>query len=209
MRTKLVVTAGFAAVLLFAGCSSSDSSTDSGDSSGTQQSGTEESGTEESGSADSDSNDSATSAPEGVDVCALADPALLQALGVTGEGEALDRAGTGGPPDIAFDICSWNAAIENPSDPMNNVTVQVVTEGPDAVFNPLEDAITALNSPTPVDVGTNGKIYEGGLIAGGGGVGKTIAFEAEGGKLITVSQTAEVVDVAALTALAQGVEANL
>ena len=204
MRTKLVVTAGFAAVLLFAGCSSSDSSSDSGDSSGTQQS-----GTEESGNADSGSSDSATSAPEGVDVCALADPALLQALGVAGEGEALDRGGENGPPDIAYDICSWNSPIENPDDPINIVTVQVVTEGPDAVINPLEMLLSALDSPTPVDVGTNGKIYEGGLIAGGGGTGRTIVFEADQGKLITVSQTGEDVDVAALTALAQGVEANL
>jgi hypothetical protein len=200
MRTKLVVTASFAAVLLFAGCSSSDSSSDSSPSSTTAT---------DSENSDSGSGDSASSGPESVDACALADPALLQALGVAGEGEALDRAGEDGPPDIAYDICSWNSPIENPDDPINIVTVQVVTEGPDAVINPLEMLLSALDSPTPVDVGTNGKIYEGGLIAGGGGIGRTIVFEAEGGKLITVSQTAEVVDVAALTALAQGVEANL
>jgi len=84
MRTKLVVTAGFAAVLLFAGCSSSDSSSDSSPSSTTAT---------DSDSSDSGSGDSASSGPESVDACALADPALLQALGVAGEGEALDRAG--------------------------------------------------------------------------------------------------------------------
>ncbi|MCX6524353.1 MAG: hypothetical protein NTX58_06230 [Actinobacteria bacterium] len=205
MRKKLVVTAGFAAVLLFAGCSSSDSSTDSSPSSTTAT----DSDSSDSGSSDSDSSDSASSGPESVDACALADPALLQALGVAGEGEALDRGGENGPADVAWNVCTWNAPIVAADDPFNIVTVQVLTEGPDAVVNPLEMFLSALDSPTPVDVGTNGKIYEGGLIAGGGGVGKTIAFEAEGGKLITVSQTAEVVDVAALTALAQGVEANL
>jgi hypothetical protein len=200
MRTKLVVTAGFAAVLLFAGCSSSDSSSDSSPSSTTAT---------DSENSDSGSGDSASSGPESVDACALADPALLQALGITGEGEALDRAGEDGPPDIAYDICSWNSPIENPDDPINIVTVQVVTEGPDAVINPLEMLLSALDSPTPVDVGTNGKIYEGGLIAGGGGIGRTIVFEADQGKLITVSQTGDDVDVAALTALAQGVDDNL
>ena len=198
MRTKLVITAGFAAVLLFAGCSSSDSSTDSSPSSTTA-----------SDSDSSGSSDSASSGPESVDACALADPALLQALGVAGEGEALDRGGENGPPDVAWNVCTWNAAIVAADDPINTVTVQVLTEGPDAVINPLEMLLSALDSPTPVDVGTNGKIYEGGLIAGGGGIGRTIVFEAEEGKLITVSQTAEDVDVAALTALAQGVEANL
>jgi hypothetical protein len=77
------------------------------------------------------------------------------------------------------------------------------------VINPLEMLLSALDSPTPVDVGTNGKIYEGGLIAGGGGIGRTIVFEADQGKLITVSQTGDDVDVAALTALAQGVDENL
>lgn len=198
MRAKYVIAAGFSAALLLAGCSSSDSSSDSSKSS-----------TSASDSDSSGSSDSASSGPESVDACALADPALLQALGVTGEGEALDRAGEDGPPDIAWNVCTWNAPIVAADDPINIVTVQLLTEGPDAVINPLEMLLSALNSPTPVDVGTNGKIYEGGLIAGGGGIGRTIVFEAEEGKLITVSQTAEVVDVAALTALAQGVEANL
>jgi hypothetical protein len=202
MRTKLVVTAGFAAVLLFAGCSSSDSSTDSSPSSTTA-----------SDSDSSGSSDSATSGPDSVDACALADPALLQALGVAGEGEALDRGGENGPPDVAWNVCTWNAPIVAADDPINIVTVQVLTAGPDAVVNPLEILLSSSSgdgpAATPVDVGTDGKLYDFGLISGGGGVGKTIGFGAGTSQLVAVSQVSDAVDVAALTALAQGVAENL
>ena len=202
MRTKLVVTAGFAAVLLFAGCSSSDSSSDSSKSSTTA-----------SDSDSSGSSDSATSGPDSVDACALADPALLQALGVEGEGEALDRGGENGPPDVAWNVCTWNAPIVAADDPINIVTVQVLTAGPDAVVNPLEILLSSSSgdgpAATPVDVGTDGKLYDFGLISGGGGVGKTIGFAAGNDQLVAVSQTGDSVDVADLTALAQGVDDNL
>ena len=202
MRAKLVVTAGFAAVLLFAGCSSSDSSSDSSKSSTTA-----------SDSDSSGSSDSASSGPESVDACALADPALLQALGVAGEGEALDRGGENGPPDVAWNVCTWNAPIVAADDPFNIVTVQVLTEGPDAVVNPLEILLSSSSgdgpAATPVDVGTDGKLYDFGLISGGGGVGKTIGFGAGNDQLVAVSQVSDAVDVAALTDLAQGVDDNL
>ena len=209
MRTKLVVTAGFAAVLLFAGCSSSDSSSDSAKSSSTAAG----SDSSDSGSSDSGSSDSASSGPESVDACALADPALLQALGVAGEGEALDRGGENGPPDIAWNVCTWNAPIVAADDPINIVTVQVLTAGPDAVVNPLEILLSSSSgdgpAATPVDVGTDGMLYDFALLSGGGGVGKTIGFGAGTSQLVAVSQVSDAVDVAALTALAQGVDANL
>ena len=202
MRTKLVVTAGFAAVLLFAGCSSSDSSSESSKSSTTA-----------SDSDSSGSSDSATSGPDSVDACALADPALLQALGVEGEGEALDRGGENGPPDVAWNVCTWNAPIVAADDPINIVTVQVLTAGPDAVVNPLEILLSSSSgdgpAATPVDVGTGGKLYDFALVSGGGGVGKTIGFAAGTDQLVAVSQTGDAVDVADLTALAQGVDDNL
>jgi hypothetical protein len=198
MRTKLVVTAGFAAVLLFAGCSSSDSSSDSSKSSTTA-----------SDSDSSGSSDSATSGPDSVDACALADPALISALGVTGEGEATDRGGKNGPPDIAWNICTWGSLTETGG----LVTVQVLTEGPDAVINPLEILLSSSSgdgpAATPVDVGTGGKLYDFALVSGGGGVGKTIGFAAGTDQLVAVSQTGDSVDVADLTALAQGVDDNL
>ena len=134
-------------------------------------------------------------------------------MGVAGEGEALDRGGENGPPDIAWNVCTWNAPIVAADDPINIVTVQVLTAGPDAVVNPLEILLSSSSgdgpAATPVDVGTDGKLYDFGLISGGGGVGKTIGFGAGTSQLVAVSQVGDAVDVAALTALAQGVEANL
>ena len=198
MRAKYFIVAGFSAALLLAGCSSSDSSSDSSKSSTTA-----------SDSDSSGSSDSATSGPDSVDACGLADPALISALGVTGEGEATDRGGKNGPPDIAWNICTWGSLTET----SGLVTVQVLTEGPDAVVNPLEILLNSSggNAPaaTPVDVGTGGKLYDFALVSGGGGVGKTIGFDAGNSQLVAVSQTGDAVDVAALTALAQGVYENL
>ena len=198
MRAKYFIVAGFSAALLLAGCSSSDSSSDSSKSSTTA-----------SDSDSSGSSDSATSGPDSVDACGLADPALISALGVTGEGEATDRGGKNGPPEIAWNICTWGSLTET----SGLVTVQVLTEGPDAVVNPLEILLNSSggNAPaaTPVDVGTGGKLYDFALVSGGGGVGKTIGFDAGNSQLVAVSQTGDAVDVAALTALAQGVDENL
>jgi hypothetical protein len=132
---------------------------------------------------------------------------------VGGEGDALDRGGENGPPDVAWNVCTWNAPIVAADDPINIVTVQVLTEGPDAVVNPLEILLSSSSgdgpAATPIDVGTDGKLYDFGLIPGGGGVGKTIGFAAGNSQLVAVSQASRAVDVAALTALAQGVDDNL
>ncbi|MEX0768694.1 MAG: hypothetical protein WD029_09500 [Microthrixaceae bacterium] len=206
MRIKLLLGTCSIAILLLVGCSSSGSS-DSPDTSASSGS-TDESSTDES-STDESSTDESSTAPKSVDACALADPNLISALGVAGEGEATDRGGQDGPPDIAWNVCTWGSL----TDDSGLVTVQVLYEGPEAVINPLEILLSNSggSSPpaTPVEVGSDGQLYDFALITGGGGVGKTIGFMADERQLVAVSQTGEDVDVAALTALAQGVDDNL
>jgi|GEM_PF-1189790 len=209
MRIKLLLIVGCAAVLVLSGCSSSGSSDSSDTSASSGNSGNTDAGNTDAGNTDAASTDASGTAPKGVDACALADPSLIAALGLTGTGEPTDRGGKNGPPDIAWNVCTWGSLTED----SGVVTVQVLTAGPDAIVNPLEILLNNSGSDSPavtsVEVGTDAKLYDFALITGGGGVGKTIGFKTDKSQLVAVSQTGADVDVAALTALAQGVASKL
>ena len=212
MRPRLLLPVVLALSLVVAACGGSDDATDDG-SSGTAADATttapDGDAASSDGSSRSDGPDSSDAGTRGedapaLDACALADPAQVQALGVTAEGAVEDRPGGEG---ITWVTCRWG----NLTDETGVVYVQVLTEGADAVVNPLDILLSTAggDDAAPVDVGTDGKLYEFALIAGGGGVGRTIAFTADGNRTVAVSRTGADVDVAALTALAQGVATNL
>jgi hypothetical protein len=199
MRTRLLIPAAVLLALSVGACGGDDSSDDASGSSTTSPEATTTAGD---GTGDAGGT---SGAPEGVDACALADEAQVQALGVNATGEDESRPGGEG---ITWDTCRWGTL----TDETGVVTVQVLTEGPDSVINPLDILLSSAGGekvPTSVDVGTDGQLYEFALITGGGGVGRTIGFTADGDRTVAVSRTGEDVDVAALTALAQGVAANL
>ena len=196
MRRIVPALAGLTTAALLLGACGSDSSKSS-DSTEKSSSSSDKKGATSSGSL------------KALDACKLATDAEIASVGGSGTGEAFDRPPA---PDTQWDSCTWGSLTSGK--PV--VVVQVQQLGPDAPVNALKILLggtgnSAKAPATPVSVGTDGKLYNVAILAGGagGGVGKTIAFKTNDATTVAVSVTGEQVDVPALTALAEKVETNV
>ena len=183
---RLAVATTASLLLLVAGaCSSSESTSTT----------TAPSGGSSSGSSGKDTG----GAVKAVEVCPMVDAAAVTALGLSGPGEP---SSYDGPPGTAVGICSFGSVIDD----SGALVVQVETKSKDAVVDPI---MTVLKNATQT-VGTtavggsDAGIYDIAVIPGGGGVGKTVAWQG-GGHVVVAARTGDNVDAAQLGAVVAGV----
>ena len=195
MRTKILGFGLAAATALFLGACGGGSSSSTSD-------------TTAKGASSTAKQSSGSGSLKAIDACKLATDAQIAAVGGSGTGQPFVRPEV---PDVQWDSCTWGSITSGK--PV--VIIQTQQLGPDAPVNALSILLksgdTAKAPATPVSVGTDGKLYNVALLAGGGGggVGKTIAFQDGNNTTVAVSVTGEKVDVPALTALAEQVAAQV
>jgi hypothetical protein len=136
---------------------------------------------------------------------ALPDPCtLLTSSDVSGLG--VSAGPTLGPKQTATDAlpessCTWGSAIDATG--MVSVVVSTPHNGADA-----GDLLANGANGTSVSVGPDGKLLARAVIAGGGGIGKTIIFH-KSGITVLVAKVGDNVDDGALTAAANSAAGRL
>jgi hypothetical protein len=136
---------------------------------------------------------------------ALPDPCtLLTSSDVSGLG--VSAGPTLGPKQTATDAlpessCTWGSAIDATG--MVSVVVSTPHNGADA-----GDLLANGSNGTSVSAGPDGKLLARAVIAGGGGVGKTIIFH-KSGITVLVAKVGDNVDDGALTAAANSAAGRL
>jgi len=182
-RLALAVTASLLVVGL-AGCSSSDSSDSAAASSTTSAGG---------------GSGAAGGAVDAVEVCPMVDEAAVTALGLSGPGEP---SSYDGPPGTAVGICSFGSIVSD----AGMLVVQVETKSEDAVVDPIMTVLKNATETAPTDASqpSGAKVYDIAVIPGGGGVGRTVAWEGDG-HVVVAGRTGDNVDTAQLETIVAGV----
>lgn len=192
--TAILLLAGLLA--LGAGCSSSSDDTASGGGASTTAAGASDAGGSSDKGGDNGSESQAVKAP---DVCPDVDTAALSEAGVPTTGEATSYPG---PPGTAIGVCTFGTLV----DPKGAVVVQVENKSKDAIVDPLLTVLknASQEAPTAASQPDGAKVYALALIPGGGGVGKSVAWESDE-HVVVAAQTGESVDPAPLEKIVAGI----
>jgi murein DD-endopeptidase MepM/ murein hydrolase activator NlpD len=156
------------------------------------------------------SSTSPTSNPSGRTSASVPDPCTLlgasditAVLGVSKPATAgVNQTGGSGPQTRS---CTWGSLLDD----TGMVSVLVATTDPGTGTN-YADILVNGSGPagTPVDVASDGKIVDRAVVAGGGGVGKSIIFH-KNGVTVVVAVVKSAVDQNALVGASQSAAAKL